>query len=152
MLWLQFGERITRPVEHGSTKEMGELALHISCAWRLVGPDGIHVAAGDLFTPADESIDPEDFDWETPDSSWLDVRLREFIDSTADSPRSVTAISADDLGSFRLLLGDDFVLDLFPDSSHANHVESEFWRLLQPGTGSAHFVVGSFGVDRVPEA
>ena len=55
-------------------------------------------------------------------------------------------------GSFRLFLGDEFVFDVFPDSSAAAHVESEFWRLLQPGSGAPQFVVGSEGFARVPEA
>ena len=29
---------------------------------------------------------------------------------------------------------------------------TEFWRLLQPASASPQFVVGSFGIDRVPEA
>jgi hypothetical protein len=110
------------------------------------------VAAGDLFTPADPSADVEGFDWETPGATWLDVRLRAFLESTPVASRAVSSVSADDIGSLRLLLGDDFVLDLFPDSSPTEHIESEFWRLLQPLTGGPHFVVGSFGLDRVPGA
>jgi hypothetical protein len=151
MLWLQLGERTTRPAEHGA-REVGEYALHVSCPWRLVGPEGIYVAAGDLFTPADPSADVEGFDWQTPGATWLDARLRTFIESTSAAQRAVSAVSADDIGSLRLLLGDDFVLDLFPDSSHTEHIESEFWRLLQPMAGAPHFVVGSFGLDRVTEA
>lgn len=151
-LWLQLGERIERRVEPDTARDVGEYSLHVSCAWRLVGPEGIHVASGDMFTPADREGDPEDFDWDTPGASWCDVRLAQFIDATADSPRAVSGVSADELGSVRLFLGDDFVLDVFPDSSHADHVESEFWRLLHPADGSPHVVVGSYGLDRIHEA
>ena len=152
MLWLQLGERTARPAEGGGSRDIAEFALHVSCPWRLVGPEGVHAASGDYFTPSDPSVDPESFDWDGPDGNWCDVRLRAFIDATASSPRVVSSISADELGSARLFLGEDFVLDVFPDSSHADHVETEFWRLLQPASAAPQFVVGSFGVDRVPEA
>ena len=80
------------------------------------------------------------------------MRLQAFINATAESPLAVTSVSADELGSLRLFLGEEFVLDVFPDSLHAAHVESEFRRLLQPGAGAPHFVVGSEGIERVPEA
>ena len=152
MLWLQFGERSKRLDRHGGSVDVGEYALHVSCAWRLVGPEGIHAASGDYFTPADPSVDPETFDWDGSDGNWCDVRLRAFLDATADSPRAVTGASADELGSVRLFLGEDFVFEVFPDSSHADHVETEFWRLLEPSAAAPHIVVGTFGIDRVPEA
>ena len=151
-LWLQLGEQVSRQAEGGGSWVVAEFALHVSCPWRLVGPEGIHAASGDLFTPADPSTDPERFDWDGEDGNWCDIRLRAFLDATAASPRAVSAVSADELGSVRLFLGDDFVLDVFPDSSHADHVESEFWRLLQPASAAPQFVVGSFGIDRVAEA
>ena len=152
MLWLQLGERRTRPDDQLGRRELGEFALHVSCPWRLVGPDGMVAASGDLFTPADPTADPVDFEWDAPGANWCDVRLHAFIAATADSPLAVSSVSADDLGSLRVFLGEEFVLDVFPDSSHAAHVESEFWRLLQPGTGSPHLVVGSEGIERIPEA
>jgi len=152
MLWLQFGERLTRADVQLGRREVGEYTLHVSCPWRLVGPDGLVVASGDLFTPADPLADLEDFEWDAPGASWCDVRLQAFVAAIAAAPVAVSAVSADELGSLRLFLGEDFVLDVFPDSSPAPHIESEFWRLIQPGSGAAHFVVGSEGVARVPEA
>lgn len=152
MLWLQFGERRMRPDIQLGRREVGAYTLHVSCPWRLVGPEALVVASGDLFTPADPLADLADFDWEAPGANWCDVRLQAFITATADAPLAVSAVSADELGSLRLFLGDEFVLDIFPDSSPAAHVESEFWRLLQPGSGAPHFVVGSEGIARVPEA
>ena len=152
MLWLQFGERRTRPDLQLGRREVGEYALHVSCPWRLVGPDGLVVASGDLFTPADPLADLADFEWDAPGANWCDVRLQAFIAATAEAPVAVNRVSADELGSLRVFLGEEFVLDIFPDSSPAAHVESEFWRLLQPGSGAPHFVVGSEGIARVPEA
>ena len=50
------------------------------------------------------------------------------LDPTLDAPEAelLSAVSADELGSLRLFLGDEYVLDIFPDSSFAAHVESEF--------------------------
>jgi hypothetical protein len=152
MLWLQLGERRAFPDVELGRREMGDYALHVSCPWRLVGPEGMVVASGDIFTPADPSADPANFEWDEPGANWCDVKLRSFIDATAEAPPAVSSVSADELGSLRLFLGDEFVLDVFPDSSHAAHVESEFWRLLQPGSGAPHFVVGSEGFERVPGA
>jgi hypothetical protein len=152
MLWLQLGERRPRPVDDPGAREVGEYALHVSCAWRLIGRRGIYVASGDLFTPADPDADPSDFAWDVPGANWCDVRLEAFLAETRASPRAVSSVSSDEIGSLRVFLGDDFVLDVFPDSSEAAHVETEFWRLLQPGTAGTHVVVSSSGVDHVPGA
>ena len=152
MLWFYLGERRSRSDDQLGRREVGEFTLHVSCPWRLVGPDGMVVASGDLFTPADPAADPGNFEWDVPGANWCDVRLRAFIAAAAESPLTVSGVSADELGSVRIFLAEEFVLDIFPDSSHAAHVESEFWRLLQPGTGAAHFVVSSEGIEHVPEA
>lgn len=152
MLWLQFGDHRPGPADERDARDVGEYAIHVSCAWRLIGPHGIYVASGDLFTPADPTVDPSDFEWDAPGANWCDVRLRAFVAETAGSPRAVSGVSSDEIGSLRLFLGEDFVLDVFPDSSDAAHVETEFWRLLQPGTAGAHVVVGSYGLDHVPGA
>jgi hypothetical protein len=52
----------------------------------------------------------------------------------------------------RVALAEGIVLEVFPDSSHAEHVETEFWRLLQPGPPFPHVVVGSAGIDYVSDA
>lgn len=152
MLWFHFGERRIRPDDQLGRRVVGEFALHVSCPWRLIGPEGMVVASGDLFTPVDPTAEPDDFEWDVPGANWCDVRLQAFIATTAESPLTVSAVSVDELGSLRILLGEEFLLDIFPDSSHAAHVESEFWRLLRPGTGAAQFVVSSEGIEHVPEA
>ena len=81
---------------------VGEYALHVSCAWRLVGPDGILVASGDLFTPADADADPDTFQWDVIGANWCDVRLRAFIEATAESPLAVVSIPADGMGGVRI--------------------------------------------------
>ena len=152
MLWVQLGERRPRRADDPGAPEVGEYALHVSCAWRLIGPHGIYVASGDLFTPADPMADLADFVWDEPGANWCDVRLGAFVAEVTESPRAVSSVSSDEIGSLRVFLGEDFVLDVFPDSSDSEHVETEFWRLLQPGTAGAHVVVGTAGIDFVPGA
>ena len=85
---------------------MGAYALHVSCPWRLVGPEGLVVASGDLFAPADPLADLEDFERDAPGANWCDVRLQAFIAGTADAPLAVSVVSADELGSLRLFFGE----------------------------------------------
>jgi hypothetical protein len=152
MLWVQLGgKRVRAPDERGA-RVVGEYALHVSCAWRLVSPDGILVASGDMFTPADADSDPETFAWDERGANWCDVRLRAFVEATADSPLPVVSATADEMGGVRLALAEGITLEVFPDSSHAEHVETEFWRLLQPGLALPHFVVGSARIDRASDA
>jgi hypothetical protein len=56
-------------------------------------------------------------------------------------------VLADELGGFTLELTDGMMLEAYPDSSPTGHVTTEFWRLLQPGTESPHFAVGTFGIE-----
>lgn len=102
-----------------------------------------------MFTPADRDADRETFEWDRPGASWCDARLRAFVAATAASPPRVVSVSADELGGFRLSLAGGFAFEVFPNSSHVEHDETEFWRLLQPGTAAPHVVVGSAGMDQV---
>jgi hypothetical protein len=152
MLWVQLGGKRFRAPEERGARVVGEYALHVSCAWRLVGPDGILVASGDMFTPADADSDPETFAWDERGANWCDVRLRAFVEATADSPLPVVSANADEMGGVRVALAEGIVLEVFPDSSHAEHVETEFWRLFQPTLALRHFVVGTAGIDYVSDA
>lgn len=152
MLWVQMGGKHVRAPDERGARVVGEYALHVSCAWRLVGPDGILVASGDMFTPADPDSDPETFAWDERGANWCDVRLRAFVEATAESPLPVVSATADEMGGVRLTLAEGIALEVFPDSSHAEHVETEFWRLFQPGQPSPHVVVGSAGIDYVSDA
>lgn len=128
------------------TREVGEYELRILCAWRLSDSTGIVAGSGDLFTPADPDAEFESFDWEPPGSTWLDVRLERFAEAHASAAPVVTTFVADPVGGFRLVLTDGVELDVFPNSSPAEHVETEFWRLTRPGEGDVEIVAGTFGI------
>lgn len=48
----------------GRTKEVGEYAVHIQCAWRIRHGDRVIVGSRDLYNPPHESDDPDKFDWD----------------------------------------------------------------------------------------
>jgi hypothetical protein len=146
-LWIQLGA--LRPVEgDAGSREVGAWALHVSCPWRWYAGDRVLVGSGDLLTPADADVELEDYDWDEPGASWLDVRLGELGAHLAESPASVFRATRDRWLGLRLELDDDTVLELFPNSTPTGHVSTEFWRLFRPGAGEAHLVTGTFGIDR----
>lgn len=151
VLQLHFGRRQDGPAGRNGAGRTGGYELHVSCTWRLAAADGILTGSGDYFTPADPDADPDGFDWEERGASWCDVRLLSFVSAVASEPPAVTSIAVDGVGGVALGLAGDLTLAVFPDSSNTEHVETEFWRLLEPEDGSLQFVVSSEGVDRVPE-
>lgn len=144
LLSLQFGE--SRQVDGVAA---GALTLQIACAWRIAGPTSILVASGDLFTPVLEDADLETFDWDVPGASWWDFRMaNEVAPLFAENP-TVTTFLADSYGGVRLVCTAGVEIELFPNSSAAPHVETEFWRLYRAGESDQHVVVGTNGVELV---
>ena len=126
-----------------------DYTLDVFCAWRLARDGRILVGSGDLFTPADPAEELETFDYDAPGGSWWDARVAAYF-AESPAPPVVQHVTADPLGGVRLALSDGASLDVFPNSSAAEHLETEFWRITRPGTGDAQLVVGTFGLDRVP--
>ena len=146
-LWIQLGPLREIDGDDGP-REVGAWALHVACPWRWLATDRLVVGSGDLLTPADADVELEDYDWDEPGASWLDVRLGELAAHLAGSPASIFRATRDRWLGLRLELDDDTMIELFPNSTATGHVSTEFWRLFQPGTGGAHLVTGTFGVDR----
>jgi hypothetical protein len=127
--WFQFGARhvvVARVGKaKGSERTVGEFALHVQCAWRIVGPNGVVVASRNRYVPADDpdSVSPE-WEWEQAGANRCDERIHAWCHGNAYVVRSV---AADTLGGLSLVLSDDFTLDVFPDDS----VQGEHWRLLR---------------------
>lgn len=127
----------------------GRFALHVACPWRMAGPTSIIVGSGDLFTPSDADAELETFDWDVSGASWWDKRMQELTPTLIDTTVAVTTFVADSLGGFRLVCTGGFELEVFPNSSPAPHVETEFWRLIQPGRTEPDIVVGTSGIELV---
>jgi hypothetical protein len=142
------GNRLTLAFGEGGA---GAYALHVFCAWRLTRGRAILAGSADLFTPSDPDEELDTFDFEAPGATWWDASWRAYLDA-ADPAPAVAAVAADPFGGLRLTLGDGAALEVFPNSAPAAHVESEFWRLVQPGRSEPYFTVGTTGVERVAEA
>ena len=146
-LVVSLGASHTATDAEGDRHELGSHEVRIACAWRWLAPDRVILGSGDLLTPADPEADLEDFDWDEPGASWLDVRLEELRVRLAGSPRTVRRAATDAWLGLRLELDDGTVLEAFPNSTPTGHVSTEFWRLLEPGRDVPHLVAGTFGLD-----
>jgi hypothetical protein len=143
--WFHFGAMRTIPDHKGNSREVGEYALHVICAWRIVGPPGIIVASGDQFYPAGDNphTDVEDFDWDQPGANRCDQRMAAFFQNLDGHFPVVEEVWADRVGSIRLVMSDGWALEVFPHYS----LDGESWRLFRPGSEAPHFVVTRTGVE-----
>ena len=73
----------------------------------------------------------------------------EEISSLLASGVTVTTFLADSFGGVRLVCTGGIELEIFPNSSPAPHVETEFWRLLRTGQAGDHVVVATTGIELV---
>ena len=148
-LWVHLGERRAVAGEDGETRVVGSHALHVACPWRWVARDRVIVGSGDLLTPADADVELDDFDWDEPGASWLDVRLGELVTRLADAPLSVRRAARDAWLGLRVELDDGSALECFANSTPTGHVSTEFWRVMRESAeGTEHLVAGTFGLDR----
>jgi len=145
MQTFQFGDAREKTVQIGARKGtkivVGAFALHVQCAWRLMAPDGIWVASGDLFVPAgNPDVKPVDWDWMKHGSNRRDERIEHWF---ARAPHHVEGVRADEFGGLVLALAGRCALEVFPDDS----LEHEHWRLLQPTEDTRHLVVTGLGLE-----
>jgi hypothetical protein len=136
MRTFQFGT--LRPVDRGS---VGNFALHVQCAWRIEGSDGIVTGRSDLWEPAQDNA-PFDETWDYEKSPNLqDAQVERWL---ADNQESLVVdnVAADELGGAVISLGKGFVLRLFPAGTRG-----EDWRLFQPKSDAPHLVVSGGAVE-----
>jgi hypothetical protein len=117
LVWIQLGRRRVVPTCRGGAKEVGELALHLDCSWRLTGPGGELLAS-------DESAP-------------------EVLAGLASLSLVCRGMRAGEHGDFELELSGGRRLHVEPVEADC----SESWRLLKPYSDLPHFVVGYAGVD-----
>ena len=147
LFWLGIGELISI-TRRGKAEEVAEYALHIQCAWRITNGHKILVASQDFYEPHSEwEGDEADFDWDVQGNNRFDERIAAFINDIEEK-FIITAIEPDQLGGFKLQLGETYILEVFPNSSDDDEY-SEFWRLFNRDGISEHFVVSGEGVEYV---
>ena len=125
--------------------EGSDLRLHVQCRWRVVDGRRIIFARDDLLRPANESIQPEDFDWDKEESV-LDVVQRSWFHSHRAAPVKVVQVAGDVYGGCRIVFEGHLTLELFPCNSNRGEY-SEHWRLLGHRPDGSHFVVTGYGIE-----
>ena len=141
--WFQFGQRRTVKGASGDTKEVGEYALHVQCAWRIRHGDQVIVGSRDLYYPPEESDDRlKDLDWEVQGANRRDKRVAELFQNET---RQFLArdVEVGEAGSFTIVLDNAYALDVFPDDS----LSDEHWRIFKPYVEEPHFVVAGKGLE-----
>jgi hypothetical protein len=141
MLNLQFGE-ITR--EAGES--WGQYALHIQAPWRLVKNSQILVGRSDRWNPTEEISDWDAW-YEFPHPNREDSFWEKFmggIDPVTNSFEGsrpsviVESVVEHSTGDLSLRFSDSSTLEVFGCGTN-----NEFWRLLEPGRETNHYVVGT---------
>jgi hypothetical protein len=61
----------------------------------------------------------------------------------------VTTFLADSYGGVRLVCTRGIEVELFPNSSSAPHVETEFWRVVRAGQSDDFVLVSTSGIELV---
>jgi hypothetical protein len=129
----QFGPRKTVTQEIGPRaglqKEVGSHALHVLCAWRISGPSGVMVDSRDRYEIVDDGEN-----WDRPEANRCDRRVQYFIVNAC--PCNVIAVRADTVGSLRIELEREYVLEVFPDAS----TDEQQWRFFSPYESTPHAV------------
>ncbi len=136
-------------------RTVGEFVLHVECAWRIEGPDGLLTGRSDLWEPV-EDLWGDDFkrwDYER-DGNLQDKRIAEWLGHhdpragaclDAENRPVVLAARATPFGGVEIDLSGGHRLTLFPAGS-----AGEDWRLFRPGDGDGdvpHFMVAGGRVE-----
>jgi hypothetical protein len=142
MATFDFGKRRRIQNAQGEENEVGEYALHVQCAWRIIQNDRVIIGDRDLYYPADYRAGaeiPDEFDWDhNPNrrdrltSSFFEDGKREFV---------VKEINTGEGGILHIMMSEGYSLQIFPDSS----LPIESWRLFKVGQ-RGHFVVSGTGL------
>ena len=147
LLWLAFGQRQTIQDFRGKSREVGEYALHVQCAWRFVQGETVVAGNRDLYyprgykNPKDEI--PKGFDWDVQGANRCDEMLAGLF---ADGAKQYVVQKAEvgQAGEFALLMEGGLTLQIFPNDS----LEGEHWRLFRPGSDVPHWVYTGNGLKR----
>jgi hypothetical protein len=141
MRMFQFGA-----IQSDDESTFGQYALHVQCAWRIEGPDGIVTGRSDLWEPVE--IGPE-FDWDTwhydKSENLQDRKIARLLEDHEPRIQSTglpishlvaERVEADIYGGATIHLSGIYRLRIFPAGS-----EGEDWRMLEPGQQTPHFVI-----------
>ena len=132
-----FGNDRTGFSRKGSVINVHDFTLHVQCAWRLIGPEGVIVGSNDMYYPAgNPSNRPSNFNWDAPGANRCDERVDQFFHGNK-TLLLVNGIEVDSTGGVIIRMQGGFCLEIFPDNS----VDEEHWRFFEPATEKRHFVI-----------
>jgi hypothetical protein len=131
MAMFQFGERNHRTTRQGQPTEVGDHALHVQCAWRIVRGDRTLVGYRDEFDPGSTSLGRRD-------------RL---LNEALESSLVVDAVDASSTGLLVLRFLGETRLEVLPDRKEAYEEDVEHWRFFSPGSDAPHLVHHSNGFE-----
>jgi len=142
LAWFEFGRRRTVTGWKGETREVGDYALHVQCAWRITLGEKVLVGRGDIFCPPEETDEPTtpDFDWQK--ANRFDRIVKKLFENESRQ-FTVLSVAAGDAGSFTISLQDGYTVQVFPQDSESG----EHWRIFGPCTTRPHFVVTGKGIE-----
>jgi hypothetical protein len=147
LLWLAFGQRPTIQDFRGESREVGEYALHVQCAWRFVQDEKVVVGNRDLYYPrgyTDPKQEiPREFNWDVQGANRSDEVLAGLFAGGAKQ-YVVLRVQAGHAGELALLLEGGLTLQIFPNDS----LVGEHWRLFRPGSEAPHWVYTGNGLER----
>ena len=147
--WQRFEFGVQKPaVNHiGEPITLADYALHVACAWRIVGPKGIAVGSFDYYFDGESPLEQRHDFWDGPGQTLRDRRGYEFFDLLHKEVLVVSEVGVDSVGSLHVAMAEGYVLDVLPvDSTYEEH-----WRLLPPGKNVPHFVLSGEGGEWAPE-
>lgn len=144
----QFGGRVEDLDFRGRHRTVGEYALHLSEAWRIVANGRVLVAHGDYYIPATDT-DLDDFRPDHPNQSRRDELMPQFM-AHGEEAHLVESAEIAELGDLRIVFADGCVLETFADLGFVeppgDEAPDECWRLFEPSRQTAHVVVEAGGL------
>ena len=148
----QFGDRVETQDFRGRPKTVGEWALHLSGAWRIIADGRVLVGYRDYWIPP-TGVSEDDFDPNAVGRSRRDELMERFVVHDEDAHR-VEVATISDVSDLRLVFADGCVLEAFTDlgfvEAEGNEAPEECWRLFQPATELPHLVVEPGGMIYYP--
>jgi hypothetical protein len=145
LLSLHFRTLREVPTRKGGRAVVGELAIHLSGAWRIDGPEVTLVGQQDLYSYAG-SREPDDWNYEQGNTrldAELDAAFGPGDSSFGWRPPiegfEVVAVDKSHYGDLNIHFANGFMVRGFP-----TNVSRECWRLFEPGAKTDHLVVPDY--------
>lgn len=143
LVWFGFGKTINVEDFPGEMRKAPQYSLNIQCCWRIVKDDKILVAYGDLYEPGSNwKGTDEEFFWDTNGMNLCDDGLEKL--NRMHNRIFVQSIDADNLGGLKIYFSENYLLEIFADSSY----DAEYWRFFNIEDDSPHLVITNNGIEK----